>query len=99
MSDGIYAYVQQDGTWWINNTGFLTGPQGVISVDSGSTERPPATSFPIARLRYTAADRSWTLYWRDRNLRSTSTTCSHPSSRVDDLLSEIDRDPTCIFWG
>ena len=22
-----------------------------------------------------------------------------PSNRVDDLLNEIDRDPTCIFWG
>jgi hypothetical protein len=22
-----------------------------------------------------------------------------PSNRVDDLLTEIDRDPTCIFWG
>ena len=30
---------------------------------------PEWTSFPIARLRYTAADKSWTLYWRDRNLR------------------------------
>jgi hypothetical protein len=25
------------------------------------------TSSPIARLRYTTADMSWTLYWRDRN--------------------------------
>jgi cyclase len=39
VSDGIYAYVQPDGTWWINNTGFLVGPQGVISIDSCSTER------------------------------------------------------------
>ena len=30
---------------------------------------PEWTAFPIARLRYTAADKSWTLYWRDRNLR------------------------------
>ena len=22
-----------------------------------------------------------------------------PSHRVDDLLTELDRDPTCIFWG
>ena len=22
-----------------------------------------------------------------------------PSNRVDDLLNEIDRDPTCTFWG
>jgi cyclase len=39
VSAGVYAYVQPDGTWWINNTGFLTGPQGVISVDACSTER------------------------------------------------------------
>jgi len=39
VSAGIYAYVQPDGTWWINNTGFLTGPQGVISIDACSTER------------------------------------------------------------
>src|SRR5215469_8460097 len=23
VSPGVYAYVQPDGTWWINNTGFL----------------------------------------------------------------------------
>ena len=39
VSDGIHAYVQPDGTWWINNTGFVVGPQGVIAVDACSTER------------------------------------------------------------
>ena len=39
VSDGVYAYIQPDGTWWINNTGFLTGPQGVISIDACSTRR------------------------------------------------------------
>lgn len=39
VSPGVYTYVQPDGTWWINNTGFLAGPQGVISIDSCSTER------------------------------------------------------------
>jgi cyclase len=39
VSPGVFAYVQPDGTWWINNTGFLTGPQGVISIDTCSTER------------------------------------------------------------
>jgi cyclase len=39
VSSGVYAYVQPDGTWWINNTGFLTGPRGVISIDSCSTWR------------------------------------------------------------
>jgi cyclase len=39
VSPGVYAYVQPDGTWWINNAGFLTGPQGVISIDSCATHR------------------------------------------------------------
>jgi cyclase len=39
VSPGIYAYIQPDGTWWINNTGFLVGPQGVISIDTCSTRR------------------------------------------------------------
>ena len=38
VSAGVYAYIQPDGTWWINNTGFLTGPQGVISIDSCATQ-------------------------------------------------------------
>jgi cyclase len=39
VSDGVYAYVQPDGTWWINNTGFLVGGRGVTSIDACSTER------------------------------------------------------------
>jgi hypothetical protein len=60
---------------------------------------PEWTSFPIARLRYIAADTAWTLYWRDRNLRFHLYDLLAPSSRTDDLLTEIDRDPTSIFWG
>jgi cyclase len=39
VADGVYGYVQPDGTWWINNTGFVVGPQGVFSIDACSTER------------------------------------------------------------
>jgi cyclase len=39
VSDGVYAYIQPDGSWWINNTGFLAGSRGVVSIDSCSTER------------------------------------------------------------
>ena len=38
VSDGIYAYVQPDGGWYINNTGFLAGRHGVVSIDTCSTE-------------------------------------------------------------
>jgi cyclase len=39
VSEGVYAYIQPDGSWFLNNTGFLTSPQGVISIDATSTER------------------------------------------------------------
>ncbi len=39
VSEGIYAYLQPDGSWWLNNTGFLVSGAGVISVDTTSTER------------------------------------------------------------
>ena len=39
VSEGIYAYLQADGSWWLNNTGFLASRDGVISVDATSTER------------------------------------------------------------
>jgi hypothetical protein len=57
------------------------------------------SSFPIARLRYAKAAQAWTLYWRDRNLRFHVYDRLPPSRHVDDLLTEIDRDPTGIFWG
>ena len=39
VDDGVFAYIQPDGTWWINNTGFLVGRRGVISIDTCSTVR------------------------------------------------------------
>ncbi|MDT5367723.1 MAG: hypothetical protein QOC62_2154, partial [Mycobacterium sp.] len=60
---------------------------------------PEWTSFPIARLRYTATTKNWTLYWRDRNLRFHRYDILEPSPQIEDLLSELDRDPTAIFWG
>jgi hypothetical protein len=57
------------------------------------------TRFPIARLRYTTAARRWSLYWRDRNLRFHRYDQLPPSPHVNDLLQEIDHDPTAIFWG
>jgi cyclase len=38
VADGVYAYVQPDGTWWINNTGFVVGESGVLCIDTCATE-------------------------------------------------------------
>jgi cyclase len=39
LGGGLYAYIQPDGSWMINNTGFLVAANGVVAVDSCSTER------------------------------------------------------------
>ncbi|KAF0957432.1 DUF3024 domain-containing protein [Rhodococcus sp. T7] len=57
------------------------------------------TSMPIARLRYTKATKTWSLYWRDRNLRFHTYDRLPPSPHLETLLTELDRDPTCMFWG
>ena len=57
------------------------------------------TRFPIARLRHVQAHGVWVLYWRDRNLRWHRYDRIGPSAHVDPLLTEIEADPTSIFWG
>ncbi len=39
VSEKIFAYLQPDGSWWINNAGFFVGSKGIISIDSCSTAR------------------------------------------------------------
>jgi cyclase len=39
VSAGVFAYVQPDGSWFLNNTGFLVGRDGVVTIDTTSTER------------------------------------------------------------
>lgn len=37
VSDGVFAYIQPDGTWWINNMGVLVGTKHTVAIDSTST--------------------------------------------------------------
>jgi cyclase len=39
VADRVFAYIQPDGSWYINNTGFIVGGRSVISIDACSTER------------------------------------------------------------
>jgi cyclase len=39
VSEGVWAYVQLDGSWGLNNTGFVVGRQGVTAIDTCFTER------------------------------------------------------------
>jgi len=60
---------------------------------------PEWTRFPIARLRYTKSRSEWSLYWRDRNLKFHRYDLVEPSADIGELIAEIDRDPTALFWG
>lgn len=59
---------------------------------------PEWTEAPFGQLRYDPETAKWTLYWSDRNDRWHLYDLIEPGTVVD-LLGEIDRDPTCIFWG
>ncbi|HET7310469.1 MAG TPA: MBL fold metallo-hydrolase [Mycobacteriales bacterium] len=39
VADGVFAYIQPDGSWWLNNTGFVRGSAGTVAIDATSTER------------------------------------------------------------
>lgn len=38
VGDGAYAYIQDDGSWWVNNTGLLVGDGSAFSIDTCATE-------------------------------------------------------------
>ena len=38
VASGVFAYVQLDGSWWLNNTGFLPGSDASTVIDMTSTE-------------------------------------------------------------
>lgn len=60
---------------------------------------PERTRGDVARLRFVAKHKHWVLYWPDRNQKWHLCDLLKPSPDVLVLLDEIERDPTCIFWG
>ena len=60
---------------------------------------PEWTSFPVARLRYSASTKRWALNLRDRHLRFRLYDRLPPSPSVEVFQEKIESDPTCMFWG
>lgn len=38
LVEGVFAWIQPDGSWWINNAGAISGADGTIVVDTCATE-------------------------------------------------------------
>lgn len=39
VADGVFAYAQHDGSWWVNTAGFVAGSRSVVAVDACATHR------------------------------------------------------------
>ncbi len=53
----------------------------------------------IAQMRYDQKKALWSLYCADRNDKWRVYSELEPTKSLDDILAEIDEDPTHIFWG
>ena len=53
----------------------------------------------VAQFRYNPADNRWTLYYPDRNNKWNEYYDLDPDPDFNELLQEVEEDPTCIFWG
>ncbi|SEG69392.1 cyclase [Thermomonospora echinospora] len=38
LTEDVYAWVQPEATWWVNNAGAVAGPEGVLVIDTCATE-------------------------------------------------------------
>jgi hypothetical protein len=56
------------------------------------------TSMPIAQPRY-EDDGKWTLFFANQYRKWVRYPELEPKQPIDVLISEINQDPTCIFWG
>lgn len=59
---------------------------------------PEWTRQGVARMKFDTANNEWTLYWLDRNSRWHIFDLISPGS-INEILEEIERDRTNIFWG
>jgi hypothetical protein len=53
----------------------------------------------VAQLRYSPDGQQWQLYCADSNSRWHRYEPAPATTRLEELINEIDRDPTGIFWG
>lgn len=65
----------------------------------GPEAGPEWMKSPVARLRYLRSRSVWRLYWRDSDERWHEYPDLPFAASVEELLTELERDPTALFWG
>ena len=53
----------------------------------------------VAQFRFDHDGGKWALYWPDRNQRWSKYSGLEPSLNLDDLITEVEKDPIGVFWG
>ncbi len=82
---------------WSAGSGGRASPTSAVR--SGARIGSEWTRQPVAQLRHEPSDHHWRLYCTDRNSRWHYYDMVEATPQLDELLDEIDRDPTGIFWG
>ena len=80
VADGVFAYVQPDGGWFINNTAFVRGRRNVLSVDTCATER--RTRDYLARIDEVCGEQPRTLVNTHHHGDHTNGNCLLPYATV-----------------
>jgi cyclase len=80
VAENVYAYVQPDGGWFLNNAGFVRGQRTVLSVDTCATER--RTRAYLQQLTAFAGDAPRTLVNTHHHGDHTNGNCFLPFSTV-----------------
>ena len=57
------------------------------------------TTVPVAKLRYSEARRTWSLYWSDANGRWHRLSSVPMANNIRILLQAIEADVSGVFWG
>ena len=103
VADGVFAYVQPDGSWWINNTGLLVGRHAAVSIgrvrDRSPHPRLPGgdirgvTGLPVRTLVNTHHHGDHT---HGNSLFRDATIVAHERTRTALIEAGLWRDP--VFW-
>lgn len=94
VAPDVWAWVQQDGTWWINNAGLVAGPDGAVLIDTCATRERTEALLDAVRIASAGVPLRWAVNTHAHGdhthgnclLPDSTTLISHPGTRA--LLRE-----------